>query len=148
MKFGWRLHNLKVTYTVDKGVREVVDTVVAMDDSVASVDNKVAEVIADVKKAKLSTHKTAKGIDQVQRNQLRQDFADGSVHRIPPQTITSRTVLTMRELRRGFFRVIFSKNGSPLVPFFGFTANPDQARVFFVPRSSRTLDLRARMDGL
>ncbi|KAF8496468.1 hypothetical protein F5888DRAFT_1804158 [Russula emetica] len=39
----------------------------AMDDSVASVDNKVAEVIADVKKAKLSTHKTAKGIDQVQR---------------------------------------------------------------------------------
>jgi hypothetical protein len=31
--------NLKVTHTIDKGVREVVDTV-------ASVDNKVAEVIA------------------------------------------------------------------------------------------------------
>ena len=38
--------NLKVTHTVDKGVREVVDTVVAIDDRVASVDNKVAEVIA------------------------------------------------------------------------------------------------------
>jgi hypothetical protein len=38
--------NLKVTHTVDKGVKEVVDTVVAMDDRVASVENKVAEVIA------------------------------------------------------------------------------------------------------
>jgi hypothetical protein len=38
--------NLKVTHTVDMGVREVVDTVVAMDDRVASVDNRVAEVIA------------------------------------------------------------------------------------------------------
>jgi hypothetical protein len=40
--------NLKVTHTVDKGVREVVDSVVAMDDRVASVDNKVAEIIAGV----------------------------------------------------------------------------------------------------
>ena len=38
--------NLKITHTVDKDVREVVDTVVAMDDRVASVDNKVAEAIA------------------------------------------------------------------------------------------------------
>ncbi len=45
--------NLKVAHTVDKGVREVVDTVVAMDDRVAGVDDrmkvvddKVAEVIA------------------------------------------------------------------------------------------------------
>jgi hypothetical protein len=38
--------NLKVTHTVDKGVKEVVDTVIAIDDRVASVDNKVAEVIA------------------------------------------------------------------------------------------------------
>ena len=38
--------NLKVTHTVDKGVKEVMDTVVAMDDRVASVDNKVTEVIA------------------------------------------------------------------------------------------------------
>jgi hypothetical protein len=38
--------NLKVTHTVDKGVKEVMDTVVAMDDRVVSVDNKVTEVIA------------------------------------------------------------------------------------------------------
>ena len=38
--------NLKVTLTVDKGVKEVVDTVVAIDDRVASVDNKITEVIA------------------------------------------------------------------------------------------------------
>ena len=52
--------NLKVAHTVDKGVKEVVDTVVVIDDRVArvddrvatvndrvaSVDNKVAEVIA------------------------------------------------------------------------------------------------------
>ena len=38
--------NLKVTHTVDKGVKEVMDTVVAMDDKVVSVDNKVTEVIA------------------------------------------------------------------------------------------------------
>ena len=52
--------NLKVTHTVDKGVKEVVDTVAAIDDRVARVnntvkgvddrvrvvDNKVAEVIA------------------------------------------------------------------------------------------------------
>ena len=40
--------NLKVTHTVDKGVKEVVDAVAAIDDRVASVDNKVAEVIAGV----------------------------------------------------------------------------------------------------
>jgi hypothetical protein len=45
--------NLKVTHTVDKGVKEVADTVVAIDDRVKDVgdrvkgvDNKVAEVIA------------------------------------------------------------------------------------------------------
>jgi hypothetical protein len=38
--------NLKITHTVDKSVREVVDTMIAMDDRVASVDNKVAEVMA------------------------------------------------------------------------------------------------------
>jgi hypothetical protein len=38
--------NLKVTHTVDKGVKEVVNTVAAIDDRVASVDNKVAEVIS------------------------------------------------------------------------------------------------------
>jgi hypothetical protein len=40
--------NLKVTHTVDKGVKEVVDTVAAIDDRVASVDTKVAEVIIGV----------------------------------------------------------------------------------------------------
>jgi hypothetical protein len=38
--------NLKVTHTVDKGVKEIMDTVVAMDDRVVSMDNKVTEVIA------------------------------------------------------------------------------------------------------
>ena len=38
--------NFKVAHTVDKGVKEVVDTVAAIDDRVVSVDNKVAEVIA------------------------------------------------------------------------------------------------------
>ena len=37
--------NLKATHTVDKGVKEVMDTVVAMDDRVVSVDSKVTEVI-------------------------------------------------------------------------------------------------------
>jgi methyl-accepting chemotaxis protein len=36
--------NLKVTHTVDKGVKEVVDTVVAIDDRVARVDDQVASV--------------------------------------------------------------------------------------------------------
>ena len=36
--------NLKVTHTIDKGVKEVVDTVVAMDDRVALVDDGVATV--------------------------------------------------------------------------------------------------------
>jgi hypothetical protein len=45
--------NLKVTHTVDMGMREVVDTVAAIDDRVAGVDDrvkvvndKVTEVIA------------------------------------------------------------------------------------------------------
>ena len=38
--------NLKVAHTIDKGVKEVVDTVAAIDDRVFSVDNKVADVIA------------------------------------------------------------------------------------------------------
>ena len=40
--------NLKVTHTVDKSVREVVDTVIAMDDRIASVDNTVKGVDAKV----------------------------------------------------------------------------------------------------
>jgi hypothetical protein len=36
--------NLKATHTVDKGVKEVVDTVVAIDDRVARVDDRVAAV--------------------------------------------------------------------------------------------------------
>ena len=36
--------NLKVTHTVDKGVKEVVGTVAAIDDRVASVDNAVKGV--------------------------------------------------------------------------------------------------------
>ena len=40
--------NLKVTHTVDKGVREVVDTAIAMDDKITSVDNTVKGVDAKV----------------------------------------------------------------------------------------------------
>jgi hypothetical protein len=40
--------NLKVTHTVDKGVREIVGTVIAMDDRIASVDNTVKDVDAKV----------------------------------------------------------------------------------------------------
>ena len=36
--------NLKVTHTVDKGVKEVVGSVVAVDDRVARVDDRVAAV--------------------------------------------------------------------------------------------------------
>ena len=36
--------NLKATHTVDKGVKEVVDTVVAIDDMVTRVDDRVAAV--------------------------------------------------------------------------------------------------------
>jgi hypothetical protein len=65
----------------------------------------------------LQTHAPSQGTN------YDRSFADGSLLRIPPQTITSRAVLTMRELQRGSFGEIFSKSGSPLVPFFGFTAN-------------------------
>ena len=41
--------NLKITHTVDKGVREVMDTVVTMDDRVACVDDRVASVYHKVK---------------------------------------------------------------------------------------------------
>ena len=36
--------NLRATHAVDKGVKEVADTVVAMDDRVARVDDRVAAV--------------------------------------------------------------------------------------------------------
>ena len=36
--------NLKVTHAVDEGVKEVVSTVVAMDDRMARVDDQVAAV--------------------------------------------------------------------------------------------------------
>ena len=38
--------NLKITHTVDERVREVVDTVVAIDNRVVTVDDKVTQVIA------------------------------------------------------------------------------------------------------
>jgi hypothetical protein len=41
--------NLKITHTVDKGVKEVVDTVVAIDDRVARVENTVKGVDVGVK---------------------------------------------------------------------------------------------------
>jgi len=51
--------NLKVTHTVDKGVKEVVDTVVAMDDRVARVDDQVASINDRV----ASVDNTVKGVD-------------------------------------------------------------------------------------
>ena len=38
--------NLMITHTVDERVREVVDTVVAIDNRVVTVDDKVTQVIA------------------------------------------------------------------------------------------------------
>ena len=40
--------NLKITHAVDKGVREVQNTVIAMDDRIANVDNAVKGVDAKV----------------------------------------------------------------------------------------------------
>jgi hypothetical protein len=51
--------NLKVTHTVDKGVREVVDTVAAIDDRVVRVDDRVAAVNDRV----VSVDNTVKGVD-------------------------------------------------------------------------------------
>jgi archaellum component FlaC len=51
--------NLKVTHTVDKGVKEVVDTVVAIDDRVARVDDRVAAINDRV----ASVDNTVKGVD-------------------------------------------------------------------------------------
>jgi len=50
--------NLKVTHTVDKGVKEVADTVVAIDDKVARVDDRVAAVNDRV----ASVDNTVKGV--------------------------------------------------------------------------------------
>jgi hypothetical protein len=38
--------NLKITHTVDERVREVVDTMAAIDNRVVTVDDKVTQVIA------------------------------------------------------------------------------------------------------
>jgi len=51
--------NIKVTHTVDKGVKEVVSTVVAMDDRVARVDDRVAAVNDMV----VCVGNTVKGVD-------------------------------------------------------------------------------------
>ena len=51
--------NIKVSHTVDKGVKEVVSTVVAMDDRVARVDDQVAAVGDRV----ASVDNTVKGVD-------------------------------------------------------------------------------------
>ena len=50
-------------------------------------------------------------------------FADGSLLWTPSQIIMSHTVLTMRELRCGFFGEIFLRGGRCLVIFFGFMVN-------------------------
>ena len=51
--------NLKATHAVDKGVKEVVDTVVAIDDTVARVDDRVAAVNDRV----ASVDNTVKGVE-------------------------------------------------------------------------------------
>jgi methyl-accepting chemotaxis protein len=51
--------NLKVAHAVDKGVKEVADTVVAIDDRVARVDDQVAAVNDRV----ASVDNTVKGVD-------------------------------------------------------------------------------------
>jgi hypothetical protein len=58
--------NLKVTHTVDKGVKEVVDTVVAIDDRVARVDDRVAAVndrVASVDNGVKGVDDRVKGVD-------------------------------------------------------------------------------------
>jgi prophage DNA circulation protein len=58
--------NLKVTHTVDKGVKEVVDTVVVIDDRVARVDDRVAAVndrVASVDNGVKGVDDIVKGVD-------------------------------------------------------------------------------------
>ena len=76
-------------------------------------------------------------------------FEDGSPHQIRLRTITLLATRTMRELRHGSSREVFSGNGSPRAHLFGSMVNvrssmasplvlsdgiiytkPDQARVF------------------
>jgi hypothetical protein len=47
----------------------------------------------------------------------------------------------MRELPHGFFGEVFSKNGSPLVPFFGFMANVCPSTAFDLAAPDRILYL-------
>ena len=51
--------NLRATHAVDKGVKQVADTVVAMDDRVAHIDDRVATVNDRV----VSVDNTVKGVD-------------------------------------------------------------------------------------
>ena len=140
--------NLKVTHSVDKGVREVVDTVVAIDDRVARVDDRVVAVNDRVS----SVDNTVKGVDdrvkeiasdvdEIRRLSFNPTSADnvvllilqgtnygkaltnGSPHQTPQRTTISHVVLITRKLPRGSFKAGSIRSGRPLARFSGSMEN-------------------------
>jgi ankyrin repeat protein len=88
--------NLKVTHAVDERVMAVVgqvkaidNRVVDVDDRVQVVDDKVTEVVYDGKQAKIVMQQKTSDVDQVKRNQLRENIRQWLS---PPDTATNHNI--------------------------------------------------------
>ena len=58
-----------------------------------------------------------------QETKYERRFPNGSRRQIRLLTTTLRVALTTKGTRSGFSKVVSSRNGNPLDPFYGFTEN-------------------------
>ncbi|KAF8492083.1 hypothetical protein F5888DRAFT_1860114 [Russula emetica] len=135
---------LKATHNVDDRVKGVADKVVGVDDRVAdiddrvasvddrvkAVDDKVASVIDDGKEARVVMQQAADDVDQVKRNQLRQDLRRWLS---PPDPSTNNNIACNAHhegTATWFFRGSIYQDWKS-THYSGFMENPAQARLFF-----------------
>jgi heat shock protein HspQ len=120
--------NLKVTHAVDERVKGVAGTVVAIDNRVAGVDDRVRQTASDVDEMKRLPFRTlllltTEPHTSFQGTYCRRAFTIGSPHRTLRRTTTSHMVLITRKQRPGFFKATSFRTGSQQGPFFGSTEN-------------------------
>jgi hypothetical protein len=126
--------NLKVSHTVDERVKGVADTVVAIDNRVTSVDDRVQQTGNDVDEMKRLSSPyliipTVDPYTSFQGINCRRAFTIGSRHQTRRQTTTSHVVLITRKHQPGSFKAASFRSGSQLDHFFGSTENV--CHVFF-----------------
>ncbi|KAI0265236.1 hypothetical protein BGY98DRAFT_1181612 [Russula aff. rugulosa BPL654] len=112
---------------IDDMVARVDERVAGVDDYVKAIDDQVAVVIDEGKETRVAIQRVADDMDQVKRNQLRQDLRNWLSPSDPSINHNIACVPIASKEPSGFSKEVSSPNGNPMVRFCGSTENPPPA---------------------